>query len=368
MTAGVEHVLALIKPDGVDARIEAVFRELATAYGLTVIRRRTITLTVAEVTRAFHKNSAEYIAYMASGPSVALLLRGRYAHAHLARIKKAIRRRFAVTWRDTRNLLHHAEPGGEHFDQLALCFPELAALRYTAYADLDVRGATVRQLIELASASTLAWVAVTVPADELSAIDDVIRGHRASPLPRLALLPAAVRRARIRGCDVELIAYFPPFTTFARIAALDPAPHDTGAFVAWASAWGGAVAIGHIALPAPGGDPIAVAEAALGAGCSLIAAFHPRYSSPHSHQLADLASDRGVPSIGGSAGCVPAGSYSVGEREFEGLWNRLAATPRRGGWNGEHDPVDDALDDAGTDPIDLAEPADAADNLLHSEE
>jgi hypothetical protein len=364
VTQGVEHVLALIKPDGVDAGIEALFRELATAYGLTILRRRMLTLTVEQITRTFHKSSAAYVAYMASGPSVALLLRGRYAHAHLARIKKAVRRRFGVSWRDTRNLLHHAEPGGEHADQLALCFPELAPLRYTAYADLDVRGATVRQLTELATASTLSWIAVTVPAEELSAIDDVIRGHRACPLPRLELMPAAARRTRIRECDVELIAYFPPFTVFGRIAALDPAPSEADGFVAWASAWGGAVAIGHIGLPPSSGDVIAVAEAALDAGCRLIVACHPRYSSQNSHQLGDLASERSMPSIGGSAGHLPAGSYSVGEREFEGLWNTLAATPRRGGWNGEHD----VLDDAFTDPADLARSIDPANHLLPPEE
>lgn len=100
---------------------------------------------------------------MCSGEVILLLVYGEYAINKLIAIKRAIRANYGLDCNDMKNLIHSADLGNEFFVQFTGLFPDLDPVKYSLYADMNVRlpiDNALQSLLTLERSSNLSWIGV----------------------------------------------------------------------------------------------------------------------------------------------------------------------------------------------------------------
>ncbi len=124
-----EGTLVIIKPDGVRRNLIGRLIGHYEQNGLTVVGLKMLQLdnSLAEQHYGEHKGKSFYqelIAYITSGPSVAVLLEGRDAIVQVRRINEELRKSYAVN--TTQNTVHGSDSLQSAEREIAVFFPEKA--------------------------------------------------------------------------------------------------------------------------------------------------------------------------------------------------------------------------------------------------
>ncbi len=135
-----EYGIIVIKPDGLQERIDYLVEKEICAVELKVVLSYVHKFTYDQVqtiftTTAFGKE--EYYTYLAAGNMKVILVQGDYAIAKLRSIKYSIRKQFCCE-KNMKNLLHTSDTGNEYKLQFQQLFPMLKYDEYPLFANMHV--------------------------------------------------------------------------------------------------------------------------------------------------------------------------------------------------------------------------------------
>jgi len=107
---------------------------------IDILEKKEHQLTKKEVKASFFYQNNEYIDYMTQDKITAYFLKShnRDLDEEIFLMKNSIRKKYQVTNKDMKNLLHGAHCGTEFFWQRRILFPEYENYEHTSYADLLV--------------------------------------------------------------------------------------------------------------------------------------------------------------------------------------------------------------------------------------
>ncbi|QUS56388.1 nucleoside-diphosphate kinase [Pseudovibrio brasiliensis] len=132
-----EHNIILIKPDQEkhECFAESIQDDLV-QNGFEIVAVASRQLSEVEFKRCFICKNSEHLEYMTSGPTTALLFKGRSAVSFGRNYKYKVRKQHSTG--KLRNILHSTEPGNEFVVQFGLFFPTLNIDDHHQFADQGV--------------------------------------------------------------------------------------------------------------------------------------------------------------------------------------------------------------------------------------
>ena len=174
----------LIKPDGVERRVNLECEKEFCRHKLQIISEKQILLTTNDIKKYFYYQLPDYIEYMCSGYVIVYLLVATDLDIdrELFLIKDAIRKRYFVRGRDLKNLVHASHCGTEYFLQRKLFFPEYENRNFTSYADMLVNlpnfsSETITYVKRVMDTSWVKKVCINIPFENFKYYMELIQWY-----------------------------------------------------------------------------------------------------------------------------------------------------------------------------------------------
>lgn len=309
-----EYGLIMLKPDGNQELYYECIKNKLKENKIEVVKERDVQLKSKDVGEVFFNAAKpdEYIKYMTSGISKAILVKGRNAGYRLYKIKKEVRGAYNYKKGDMKNLIHSPDNGNEYYYQFGILFPELDISKYCAFGDLNVilpknKLKAIKQLETVENETNISCIAINMNVKEYNAI--LNKFHQ--KYRRLKTIIAVSNNYEYDNKTISVMGYLPEQFKSIPKYKINNYKDSIFNFISYIESFGGISVLGY--LPSDFYTNRFI-EKIKKIGIKGALVHDPRRSVNEAHLLDDRIHDEGLIFTGGSGGIMDIGKITIGER------------------------------------------------------